>query len=629
MYHDNARIKSFSRRVALIAGGQLILFGVLAARMYQLQVVESGRYKLLSDENRIHLRLLPPPRGRILDRYGEPLAVNRDNYRVLLVPEETRDVESTLATLGQFMELPEFQYRRILREVRRNRAFVPVTVRENLSWEEVARVEVNAPDLPGISIDVGQTREYPQGPAVAHLLGYVAAVSESDLDDSDPLLELPGFRIGKSGVEKVADLSLRGKAGNSQLEVNAVGRVMRELERQEGIPGQDVPLTLDLELQRLAMEKLAEKESAASVVMDVNSGDVLVMASSPSFDPNAFARGLTPEEWNGLSGDERTPLINKAISGTYAPGSTFKLVVAIAAMEAGIDPDHVVSCRGWVELGNARFHCWKRGGHGSLDMVGGIENSCDVYFYDLARRIGVDKIAEVANRFGLGRKIGIEIIGEKPGLIPTRAWKRATLGQPWTPGENLVAGIGQGYVLATPMQLCVMTARIANGGKAVAPRLFRDLVRSGASAPKPVPEFPSLDVSAGALAVARKGMWAVSNGAHGTARGARIAKQPFEMAGKTGTSQVRRITKAERDTKIKKNEDLPWKERDHALFVGFVPVKEPRYAVSVVVEHGGGGSAVAAPIARDLLLATMLRDPSGSDRGPSVAVREPDADRSG
>jgi penicillin-binding protein 2 len=627
MYHDNARVKSFSRRTALIAGGQLVLFGVLAARLYQLQVIESGRYKLLSDENRIHLRLLPPPRGRILDRYGEALAVNRDNYRVLVVPEETNDVEGTLNALGQFIEMPDFVHKRILREIRRNRGFVPVTVRENLTWDEVARVEVNAPDLPGVSIDVGQTREYPEGPLAAHLLGYVSSVSEADQDDDDPLLELPGFRIGKSGVEKVADLDLRGKAGNSQLEVNAVGRVMRELERQEGVPGQDVPLTLDLELQRLAMAKLAEKESAAAVVMDAISGDVLVMASSPSFDPNAFARGLTSDEWQSLSTDEHTPLINKAIAGTYAPGSTFKLIVAMAAIEAGIDADHRVSCHGWTDLGNARFHCWKKGGHGSLDMVGGLENSCDVYFYDLARRIGIDKIAEVAHRFTLGQKIGLEIPGEKPGLIPTRAWKRAVLHQPWTPGENLVAGIGQGYVLATPMQLCVMASRIANGGKAVVPRLFRDMLRGDASAPKPIPDYPSVGVSDAAIQVVQKGMWAVSNGARGTARGARIAKQPFEMAGKTGTSQVRRISKLERETKVKKNEDLPWKERDHALFVGFVPVKSPRYAVSVVVEHGGGGSAVAGPIARDLLLATMLRDPSGRDRAPAVAARdrEPDA----
>jgi penicillin-binding protein 2 len=629
MYHDNARIKSFSRRTALIAGGQLILFGVLGARLYQLQVLDSGRYKLLADENRIHLRLLPPPRGRILDRYGEPLAINRDNYRVLLVPEETPEVESTLDMLGHFIELPEFAHRRILREVRRNRAFVPVTVRENLTWDEVARVEVNAPDLPGVSIDVGQTREYPEGALAAHLLGYVSAVSESDQDDDDPLLELPGFRIGKSGVEKVADLAMRGKAGNSQLEVNAVGRVMRELERQEGVPGQDVPLTLDLELQRLAMQKLAEKESAAAVVMDVNTGDVLVMASSPSFDPNAFARGLTSDEWTALSTDEKTPLINKVIGGMYAPGSTFKVIVAMAAIEAGIDADHRVSCHGWTDLGNARFHCWQKRGHGSLDMVGGLENSCDVYFYDLARRIGIDKIAEMANRFGLGHKIGIEIPGEKPGLIPTRAWKRSVLHQPWTPGENLVAGIGQGYVLATPMQLAVMASRIANGGKAVVPRFFREMLRGDASAPKTAPQFGALDVSDAAIQVVQKGMWAVSNGSRGTARGARIAKQPFEMAGKTGTSQVRRITKAERETKVKKNEDLPWKERDNALFIGYVPTNAPRYAICVVVEHGGGGAAVAGPIARDILLATMLRDPSGNDRGSSVAARDRDSESKG
>jgi len=619
MYRDNARIKSFGRRTALIAGGQLLLFGVLGARLYQLQVLESSRYKLLADENRIHLRLLPPPRGRILDRNGEMLAVNRDNFRLLLVPEEARDVEGILDALSHYVELPEPQRRRVLREVRRNRAFVPITLRENLSWEEVARVEVNAPDLPGVSIDVGQTREYPEGGTAGHLLGYVAAVSESDQDDEDPLLALPGFRIGKSGVEKIQDLAMRGKAGNSQLEVNAVGRVMRELARQEGVPGQDVALTLDLPLQRLAMKKLAEKESAAAVIMDVRSGDVLVMASSPAYDPNAFARGLTSDEWGSLSTDEKTPLINKAIAGVYAPGSTFKLAVAIAAIEAGIEPDHRVSCHGWTDLGNARFHCWQKRGHGSLDMVGGIENSCDVYFYDLARRIGVDKIAEAANKLGLGKRVGLEVPGEKPGLMPTRAWKRATLGQPWTPGENLVAGIGQGYVLTTPLQLAVMTARVANGAKAVTPRLFRDMLRGDASAPKPAIEFPDLDISPKALEVVQKGMWAVSNSPRGTARSSRIAKQPFEMAGKTGTSQVRRITKYERETRVRKNEELPWKERDNALFVGYVPAKQPRYAISVVVEHGGGGAAVAGPIARDLLLETMLRDPSGRDRGPTVA----------
>jgi penicillin-binding protein 2 len=305
------------------------------------------------------------------------------------------------------------------------------------------------------------------------------------------------------------------------------------------------------------------------------------------------------------------------------------MVVAMAAIEAGLEPEHRASCHGWTDLGNARFHCWKKGGHGSVDMIGGIEMSCDVYFYDVARRIGIDKIAEMANKLGLGRRIGIDLPGEKPGLIPTRAWKRQATGQPWTPGENLVAGIGQGYVLTTPLQLAVMTARIANGGKAVVPRLFRDMLRGDVSAPKPQPEFPDAGISAKALAVAQKGMWAVSNGGRGTARGSRIAKQPFEMAGKTGTSQVRRITKHERETRVRKNEELPWRERDHALFVGYVPAKTPRYAVSVVVEHGGGGAAVAGPIARDLLLETMLRDPTGRDRGPAVATREHEPETKG
>ncbi|HEX9836451.1 MAG TPA: penicillin-binding protein 2 [Alphaproteobacteria bacterium] len=622
MYRDNARTKSFTRRTALIGGGMLAMFGVLAARMYQLQVLESRRYKLLAEENRIHLRLLPPPRGRILDRHGELLAINRDNYRVFVVPEETPDVEATLDALARFIELPERDRKRVLREVRRNRGFVPVAVRENLTWEEVARIEVNAPDLPGLSIDVGQTREYPEGATAAHLLGYVAAVSEAE-QTGEPMLNLPGFRIGKNGVEKVHDLPLRGKAGNSQLEVNAVGRVMRELARQEGQPGQDVALTLDMGLQRRAMERLAQEAAATAVVMDVNSGDVLVMASSPSYDPNAFARGLTPEEWGQLSTDERTPLINKAIAGLYAPGSTFKLAVALAALESGIGSDLRTFCRGQVDLGSARFHCWKKGGHGSLDMISGIEQSCDVYFYELARRVGVDRIAATSARLGLGRKVDIEVPGEKPGLVPTRAWKLAATGVPWQPGETLVTGIGQGFVLATPLQLAVMTARVANGGKAVVPRLYRDMVRGESSAPKPMPEWPSIGVSEAAIAVVQRGMWAVSNGTRGTARGARIAKEPFEMAGKTGTSQVRRITRRERETRVLKNEEKPWNERDHALFVGYVPAAQPRYAAAVVVEHGGGGAAVAAPIVRDLLLATQRADPSGRDRGPVVASERP------
>ena len=400
---DSVRYKMFSRRAAILGGVQATLISVLVGRMYQLQVIESKRYKLLAEENRINMRLLPPPRGRILDREGLPLAINRENYRVLLIAERTRDVQRTLDTLGRFIPIGDFDRGRIMREIKRRRSFVPVTVRENLDWSQVAKIEVNAPDLPGIIIDVGQSREYPYGSRASHFLGYVAAVSEKD-QTGDPVLELPGFRIGKSGIEKIYDLNLRGKAGNIQLEVNALGRVIRELSRQEGQSGDDVALTIDLSLQNLAVEKLQDKKSAAAVVMDVNSGAVLALASVPGFDPNLFNIGLSSAEWHAITSDPYKPLSNKAVSGNYSPGSTFKMMVALAALERGaVTPDNRFFCRGYVQLGNARFHCWKKQGHGWMDMFSGIQQSCDVYFYETAKRVGVDNIAEMARRFGLGQ----------------------------------------------------------------------------------------------------------------------------------------------------------------------------------------------------------------------------------
>lgn len=606
---DSTRFKMFSRRAAILGGTQAVLLSVLAGRMYQLQVLESNRYKLLAEENRINMRLLPPPRGRILDRTGLPLAVNRENYRVVLIAERTQDVDRTLDRLGKLIDIGEHDRRRILREIKRRRSFVPVTVRENLDWGQVSKIEVNAPELPGIVIDVGQSREYPYSDHVAHILGYVAAVSEKD-QTGDPLLELPGFRIGKSGVERIHDLKLRGKAGNSQLEVNALGRVIRELARQEGQPGDDIGLTVDLQLQNFAMEKLRDKRSAAAVVMDVNSGAVLALASMPGYDPNAFNIGLSRAEWQSIVQDPHKPLTNKAIAGNYSPGSTFKMMVALAALEKGvISPDTRVFCRGHTRLGNAKFHCWKKHGHGWMDMNSAIQQSCDVYFYEISKRAGIDNIASMARRFGLGDTTGIDLPGEKSGLIPTAAWKKKTTGVSWQGGETLVAGIGQGFVLTTPLQLAVMTARLATG-KAIKPHLVRSIISGGVAQAVEFAEAKPLKVSREALKVVLGGMDAVTNSDRGTARRARIKEKGLEMAGKTGTAQVRRISKYERDTRVLKNRERPWKDRDHALFVAFAPVKKPRYAISVVVEHGGGGSAVAAPIARDILLETLKRDPS-------------------
>lgn len=603
MHHDQDRFKLFSRRASIIAGGQLALVSALVGRLYYLQVLQEDRYRMLADENRINLRLLPPPRGRILDRDGVPLAINSRNYRVLVVAEQSPDLGRTLDALGRILPISEHDRRRIEREVRRKRRFVPVTVAENLDWETVARIEVNAPDLPGVSIDVGQSRYYPYYQEAAHLLGYVAAVSEAELT-GDPVLELPGFRIGKSGVERQYDRAMRGKAGNTQLEVNALGRVIRELKRQEGQPGHDVELSIDIELQRAVSQSLSE-QSAAAVVLDVRNGEVLAMASTPSFDPNAFNQGISGPDWRALVDNPKAPLINKPVAGQYAPGSTFKMIVALAALEAGvIAPSDRFFCEGYMDLGNARFHCWKRHGHGSMDLRNGIKQSCDVYFYEVAKKVGIARIAAMARRFGLGKALDIDLPGEQPGLIPTRDWKLARIGTPWQRGETVVASIGQGYILTTPLQLAVMTARIATG-RAVTPRLTRRLVgpEGAESEVAPTPAFGSLGISEASLAAVRDALDAATNEPRGTAYGSRIREASLAMAGKTGTAQVRRISRAERLAGVIKNEDLEWRRRDHALFVAYAPTQAPRFAVAVVVEHGGSGSRAAAPIARDIMQA--------------------------
>lgn len=606
MQREHARIKMFSRRAALLGGGQFLLLSALVGRMYYLQVVEAGRYAMLADENRISLRLLPPPRGRIVDRFGVPLARNRLNYRVVLVSKRGPGLNKALSALDSILPLSERERRHIFREIGRKRSFVPVTVKENLSWEDVARIEVNMPDLPGVSIDVGQSRHYPYGGTASHLVGYVAAVSEEE-QVGDPLLELPDFRIGKTGIEKKYDLALRGKAGTSRVEVNAFGRIIQELERDDGQSGQELVLTIDVKLQEFIMRRL-RGQSASVVVMDAHSGEVLALVSTPGFDPNAFNKGMSESGWRELISNPHAPLVNKSISGQFAPGSTFKMMVALAALENRIiTPDQRINCKGFLELGKRRFHCWKRGGHGSMDMVNGIKQSCDVYFYEIARRTGIDRIAAMAHRFGLGEALGIDLPGERGGLIPTRDWKLAVIGMPWQQGETLLAGIGQGYVLATPLQLAVMMARLVNGGVAVKPYLTRDLVDVMEVKPRQTSQFPSLGISPASLAVLRRGLNAVTNESKGTAYKHRIHTEGMEMGGKTGTTQVRRIGKRERKSGLRKNEERPWKERDHALFLGYAPVAAPRFAVSVVVEHGGGGSKVAAPIARDVLFETQRR----------------------
>jgi penicillin-binding protein 2 len=509
-----------------------------------------------------------------------------------------------------------------MKEKQRTQDFKPITVKDDLNWEEVNAVELNLPDLPGISIEIDQKRVYPFGGITSHILGYVAVPNEKDVErDPDPLLKQPGFRIGKNGLERQYDTPLRGGAGESQLEVNSFGRVIRELARQEGQPGSDLVTTLDIGLHQFAHQRLSSEMAGAAAVMDVYTGDLLALVSTPSFDPTAFYRGLTNDEWQELSNDIYGPLTNKAVAGQYAPGSTFKMITALAGLRAGVSPNDHVYCSGVTVLGSARFHCWKREGHGSLDMTNALKMSCDSYFYEIARRAGIDRIAETARLFGLGSVEGLDLPGEKPGLIPDTRWKKATFADIWHPGETLVAGIGQGFITTTPLQLCVMTARIANGGYAVKPRLVRRITDESLN-DEGSPVFPSLDVAPEHLKILRTGMDMVSNTERGTAFRSRIDIPGMELAGKTGTSQVRRITMAERARGVLKNDQLPWNQRDHALFVAFAPVHAPRYACAVVVEHGGGGSAVAAPIARDILIECQRRDPSRRNPNAEGGRRE-------
>ena len=602
MNRDNDKGKVLIRRSLIMALIKFLLLMVIIARLYYLQVYQADRYKTLADENRISTRLLVPPRGVIFDRNGVTIASNQQNFQALIVAEQAPNVQETLDAFKKIMPLSEAEEERIKKDLKRNRSFVPIKIRDNLSWEEVSRIQLNAPDLPGIVIDEGLTRYYPFGAGMAHILGYVSSVSDKDVKD-DPLLEVPGFKIGKSGIEKYLEKALRGESGNLKLEVNAYGRIMKEIERVDGIPGKDVQLTIDSRLQQKAFELFGE-ESGAAVLLDVHTGEILAFVSAPSFDPNMMTQGLSTEDWNALLHNERNPLTDKAISGQYSPGSTFKMIVALAALEAGvIKPETRTYCAGKMFLGNHAFHCWKKEGHGHLNVVEALQHSCDIFFYETAQKLGIEKIADMARRFGLGSKINIGLENEKAGLIPDKEWKLRRFGEPWQQGESLISGIGQGYILTTPLQLVTMTARLVNGGYEIKPTFLK--VSDGEKS-----KIKKIDVSPANLELIKEGMYAVVNKPGGTAWRSQFDYHGQRMGGKTGTTQVRRITMKERREGIKKESELPWRLRNHALFVGYAPHDNPKYAVAVLVEHGGGGSSVAAPLAGKILREAVMLDPT-------------------
>ncbi len=598
MRSEADREQRFSRRALFVTLAQAGIGAVIAGRMAWLSVWEQERYTLLAEDNRVSIRIIPPRRGWILDRNGKPLALNRPDYRLELVPEQVKDLEQTLAEIARVIPLPPEELARIREDAANNPRYLPIEVAESIDWDSFAAINVRLPDLEGVEPVRGFSRHYPDGAAVGHLLGYVGKPTrEQYLENKDPLLLHPGFKLGKDGIEKTLDDRLRGKPGAQRVEVNARGHILRDLSTIEDTPGDNIRLTIDRDLQAYAARRLGD-ESASIVVMDCWTGEVLCLLSMPAFDPNAFSDGISHSEWNALTSNDHLPLINKSVQGLYPPGSTFKMISALAFLDAGLSPEAGVNCTGRYNLGSHAFHCWRRRGHGGVNMHSGIYQSCDTYFYHYGRQTGVDAIARMARRFGLGEEYpGVVLPTQRTGIVPDQAWKMKRYGKSWLTGETLNAAIGQGYLIQTPLQLAVMTARLASG-RAVQPRLLAD---------SKLVTAPSLGVPDAHLAIIRQAMSDVVNSPRGTAVNARMRTDAVTMAGKTGTAQVRRITAAERRRGVLSNEQLPWRFRDHALFVAFAPVESPRYALSVIVEHGSSGSKTAAPIARDVM--TYLFEP--------------------
>ena len=590
-----------------MGGCMAAMVAVLGGRMRYLGVEQADQFRLLAEENRINMRLIPPARGLIQDRNGKLIAGNEQNYRVVITRETAGEaaggVEEVLNRLSHVIPITAEDMAEVLKDIKRNSPFVPITVADRLNWEDFSKVAVNGPALPGVTPEVGLSRVYPRDFDFAHVVGYVGPVSEKDLEgleSPDPLLRIPKFQIGKIGVERWMEETLRGAAGTKRIEVNAVGRVMRELDRVDGDAGGDLRLTIDVDVQNFVQARMGE-ESAACVIIDVNNGDIIAAVSSPSFDPNLFVRGISQIDYSGLTENDHRPLANKVVQGLYPPGSTFKMVTALAALEAGvITPETTVRCPGYIEVGGTRFNCWKRGGHGRVDLQKSLAESCDVFYYDTSMKVGIEKMAEMGRKLGFGIRHDLPMSAIAEGVMPDKAWKLESQKAEWVIGDTVNASIGQGYVLTSPLQLAVMAARIASG-KQVVPRIVQSINDQRV----PVVEPESLGVEGSKLRAVQMAMFEVVNGKQGTGRSSRIVDETMLMCGKSGTAQVRNFSAGEKADGVTANADLPWKMRDHALFVCFAPADNPKYAVSVVVEHGGGGSAVAAPIARDAILRAM------------------------
>ncbi len=582
---------TFSRRMILLGGAQAAVGSVLIGRLGYLSIAQNQKYQLLSEENRVQLIPVPPRRGWLVDRNGKPIAINRSSFRVDIIPQQLTNPDQVKATLAGLLKLPDEEVQRIDRDLKGSKGFQPVTVADNIPYDQYAAISVRLPELPGVSASRGFSRYYPSGAAVGHLVGYVgtANAKEYEAENKNPLLLVPGVKIGKEGLEKTLESKLRGEPGGQRVEVTARGKLIRELEDKPDRSGQTVQLTIDAGLQDYAGRRMGE-ESGSCVVIDCLTGDLLCLASMPAYDPNSFSDGIGQTEWKVLAEDQRKPLVNKALNALYPPGSTIKPMGAMAILTQGIDPSETVHCSGGYQLGNRFFRCLGR--HGTVNMQRAIAKSCNTYFYAMGNRIGYDNIAPVAKMLGLGQKFDLPVVSQSYGTVPDSAWKkkkfetspRVVERPDWTRSDTLNASIGQGFLILNPLQLGMMAARIASG-RNLPPMLLHD--RSAAPEHLPLKEEH--------FAIVRKAMWEVVNG-DGTAGASRLQIPGVEMCGKTGTAQVRRLAAS-----ASRGQGGDWKYRDHGLFVFFAPFDKPRYAGAVVIEHGMGGARAAAPVAKDVL----------------------------
>ena len=597
---DNAtKLNSLNRRMFILATAKIIILGGIVSRLFFLQIKENKKYLTLSDKNRIREWKLPPIRGEFQDYFGNTIAGNFEAYQLHIIPEEVEDFRYVIYRIKGLLELSDKQFKKIIKKKNEIKPWETLIVADNLSWEKFSKINNHLYDLNGVKPVISISRDYPYKENFTHVLGYVSQANENDLLTNENIKEkfVPGLKVGKTGLEKSFEQKLIGSNSVERYEVNAYGRRISQLAFQKGDKGETIKLTIDTKIQELANELL--KEKAGSIcVMDIYTGAIIAMHSSPSFDPNSFVFGISQDEWQLIRNNPMKPLVNKSLSGNYSPGSTIKPIVALSALENEvIGKDFTVQCKGHknpLELYGQTYHCWKKEGHGFVNLREAMKQSCDTYFYEVARRLGVDKLSITAKKFGLGQKVFRDIFdNEKKGLIPNTEWKKNALGRNWVLGETIITGIGQGFIQTTPIQLCLMTAQIANGGYKIYPKIVANDDNQYAD------KFTPLYKKSRNIKIVQDAMFSSTNEVRGTSYRSRLDDPKYRFAGKTGTSQVKKITELDRELDLKTFQ-IPYEERDHALYVAFGPYKSPRYALSIIIEHGGSGGTVAAPLAKEL-----------------------------